>query len=82
MATTLALPYWSEAKAKEAATVDRPTVWLEQVTMTRVRLGLTDGKTSLSVELLPNEVAGLAAEFARVYETWSMACAMSRNRGR
>jgi hypothetical protein len=72
MTTTLALPYWSEDKAREVATVDRPAVWLQQVTMTRICLGLTDGKTSLSVELLPNEVAGLAAEFARFHESWRL----------
>jgi hypothetical protein len=70
--TGLALPHWSEDKAKAVATVERPAVWLQQVTMTRVVLGLTDGQNSLQVELLPNEVGGLAAEFAWHYENWML----------
>lgn len=71
--TGLALPHWSEDKAKAVATVERPAVWLQQVTMTRVVLGLTDGQNSLQVELLPNEVDGLAAELARFHESWRSA---------
>jgi len=70
--TGLTLPHWSEDKAKAVATVERHAVWLQQVTMTRVVLGLTDGQTLLQVELLPNEVDGLAVEFARHYETWRL----------
>ena len=71
--TRLAFPHWSKATAQAGATDDRPAVWLQQVTMTRVVLGLTDGQTSLQAELLPNEVAGLAAELARFHESWRSA---------